>query len=277
MEWKISRDGARKAFDEYVSHYNLEDNMIRLKVEHTYRVAELCDQIARSLKLSEKDVDLAWLIGLLHDIGRFEQQKNYHTFNDALSIDHAKYGADILFSDHHTGTWEEMGNGKEASGFLPDIRDFAESDEEDRVIEIAVASHSAFRIPEGLDERTKMFANIIRDADKIDILKVNVEFPLEEIYNVSTEALYSCQVTPEVMASFEEEHAVLRSLKKTAVDNVVGHISLTYELVFPISRKILKAQGYLERLMNFTSDNPVTREQFAHIREKMETYLSADC
>lgn len=276
MEWKISRDKAKEVFDQYVSHYNLEDNMIRLKVEHTYRVAELCEQIAHSLKLSEKDVDLAWLIGLLHDIGRFEQQKNYHTFNDALSIDHAKYGADILFSNHRTGTWEKMESENEASGFLPDIRDFVESDEEDRIIETAVSSHSAFRIPEGLDERTAMFANIIRDADKIDILKVNVEFSLEEIYNVSTQELYSCQVTPEVMESFEEEHAVLRSLKKTAVDNVVGHISLAYELVFSMSRTILKKQGYLERLMNFTSENPVTREQFAHIREKMEAYLNTD-
>ena len=34
------------------------------------------------------------------------------------------------------------------------------------------------------------------------------------------------EVTPEVLQSFDEEHAVLRSLKKTAVDNVVGHISL---------------------------------------------------
>ena len=48
------------------------------------------------------------------------------------------------------------------------------------------------RLPdsEELDERTAMFCHILRDADKIDILKVNVEFPLEEIYNVDTEVLY---------------------------------------------------------------------------------------
>lgn len=59
-----------------------------------------------------------------------------------------------------------------------------------------------------------MFCHILRDADKIDILKVNVEFPLEEIYNVDTEVLYQEEVTPEVLQSFDEEHAVLRSLKK---------------------------------------------------------------
>ena len=106
-----------------------------------------------------------------------------------------------------------------------------------------------------------MFCHILRDADKIDILKVNVEFPLEEIYNVDTEVLY-------------EEHAVLRSLKKTAVDNVVGHISLVYELVYPESCRIVKRQGYLDRLMNFESKNPHTRKQFEHIRKRMREYLA---
>ena len=81
-------------------------------------------------------------------------------------------------------------------------------------------------------------------------------------------------MTPEVLQSFDEEHAVLRSLKKTAVDNVVGHISLVYELVYPESCRIVKRQGYLDRLMNFESRNPQTRKQFEHIREHMREYLA---
>lgn len=119
-----------------------------------------------------------------------------------------------------------------------------------------------------------MFAHIIRDADKIDIMRVNVEFPLEEIYNVSEEELYSGLVTPEVMESFREEHAVLRSLKRTAVDNVVGHISLVYELVYPISRRIVREQGYLNRLMEFDSHNPETQTNFREIRKRMNDYLN---
>ncbi len=259
---KINREAALKAFQDYISHYDIKREMIRLKVEHTYRVSELCEKIALSIGLSEDEVDLAWLIGLLHDIGRFEQQKIYGTFIDADSIDHAKYGEEILFG---------------SSGSTGDnpisIRDFVEDTAEDAVIRMAVGSHSAYRIPQGLDERTAMFCHILRDADKIDILKVNVDFPLEEIYNETTEKLYSGQVTPEVMTSFEEEHAVLRSLKKETVDHIVGHISLVYELVYPLSVRIVKAQGYLDKLMNFESWNPITQKQFAHIREKMAQYF----
>lgn len=253
---KIDRQKALQAFREYVSHYAIENQMIRLKVEHTYRVAQLCEQIARSLALSEEEIDLAWLIGLLHDIGRFEQQKNYGTFNDAISIDHARYGAQLLF-------------GEQDDRF---IRNFAEDAAEDEVIRIAICHHSAYRVPEKLDQRTSMFCHILRDADKIDILKVNVEFPLEEIYNTSTEELYNCKVTQEVLDSFDEEHAVLRSLKKTPVDNVVGHISLVYELVYPVSLQIMTEQGYLDKLMAFRSWNPETEQQFEHIREKMREY-----
>lgn len=250
----IDRQQALKTFQEYVAYYNAEDEKVRLKIEHTYRVADLCEVIALSLKLPKEEVDLAWLIGLLHDIGRFEQLRSYGTFNDAQSIDHAEYGAEILFTQGR-------------------IRDYATEDTEDELIRTAVAYHSAYRIPEGLEDRTEQFCHIVRDADKIDILKVNVEFPLEEIYNISSEELHGGQVTEAVMDSFVEGHAVLRGLKKTAVDNVVGHISLVYELVFPMSLELVKEQGYLEELMHFQSENPVTEGQFVKIREKMIQYM----
>lgn len=251
---RIQREKALKAFQDYIAHYDIHKEMIRLKVEHTYRVAQFCEKIAQSLELSQEDVDLAWLIGLLHDVGRFEQQKNYGTFNDAISINHAMYGAQILFDE-----------GK--------IRDYIEETEEDELIWAAIYYHNAYRIPEDLDDRRTRFCNIIRDADKVDIFRVNVEFPLEEIYNVTRGELYSCAVTPEVLEHFEEEHAVLRSLKKVPVDNVIGQISLVYELVFPISLRMTREQGYLQQLMAFESDNEDTRAIFEKIRERIGRFL----
>ena len=87
----IDRKKVLNNFAEYTNAYNISDSKIKLKVEHTYRVAGLCDRIARSLKLSAYDTDLAWLIGILHDVGRFEQIRRFGTFSDADSIDHAHY------------------------------------------------------------------------------------------------------------------------------------------------------------------------------------------
>lgn len=267
---KINHTLAESVFELYADRYDATDEKIKLKIDHTYRVAKLCEQIAESEHLAEADVELAWLIGLLHDVGRFEQLRQYGTFSDADSIDHAGFGADILFDE-----------GK-ICDYLPEIK--AEMlhhleqkmpwQKELYLIETAIRWHSAFRLPEDLNERELLFCNILRDADKIDIFKVNVDVPLEAIYNVTTEELKNCEVTPEVLDSFREEHATLRSLKRTPVDHVAGHISLVYELVFPLSMKIVSEQGYLDSLLNFQSNCLKTRAQFDWIREKVDGYMS---
>ncbi|MDD6811812.1 MAG: HD domain-containing protein [Lachnospiraceae bacterium] len=250
----INRESTQKVFDNYVNQFDVEDDKVRLKIEHTERVTALCERIALSLKLPKEDVDLAWLMGLLHDVGRFEQLKDFGTFNDAQSIDHAKYGVKLLFEEGH-------------------IRDYLEETAYDNLIRTAIWNHNVFRLPENLTERELLFSQILRDADKIDILRVNVEIPIETIYNCTTEELKNVVVTEEVLQSFAEEHAVEHRLKKTPVDHIVGHASLVFELVYPISIAIVKEQGYLEKILQFTSENTKTREQFTVIADIMHHFI----
>lgn len=92
----IDRKKIMDEFADYTNGYDISDEKIRLKVEHTYRVVGLCDRIARSLGMEENDINLAWVIGMLHDIGRFDQVKHYGTFSDANSVDHAHYAVELL-------------------------------------------------------------------------------------------------------------------------------------------------------------------------------------
>ena len=95
------KESIRKIFKSYVSAYDISDKRIALKVEHTYKVADIAEEIADSIsELSKEDVSLCWLIGMLHDIGRFEQMKRFGTFLDSESVDHAELGADIIFKDN---------------------------------------------------------------------------------------------------------------------------------------------------------------------------------
>lgn len=256
---QVDRTRAKNAFAAYVKNYNVSDEKIKLKIHHTYRVADICEKIAISLGLDENGINLAWLAGLLHDVGRFEQIRNYGTFSDADSVDHARYGADILFGS----VIAEDGK----------IREYILDSSEDVRLEKAIRCHSAYRIPEDYDAETRLLSEILRDADKVDILRVNVETPLEEIYNVTSEELYQAEVTEAVMESFFEEHATLRSIKRTPVDHLVGHISLVYELVFPMSRKLVEEQGYLDMLLGFQSENPKTKEQFVKLNQQMRRFL----
>ncbi len=263
---RIDREHVMQQFREYTNHYDASDEKTALKIGHTYRVAGLCGRIADSEGMGEEQQQLAWLLGMLHDVGRFEQLRRYHTFNDAISVDHALLGAELLFGG------QDGGKGKtDEKGEM--IRLFVGDASEDTLIETAVRVHSAYRVPQGLDQRTEKFCHILRDADKIDILRVNIDTPLEEIYNTTREELYHATVTEAVMESFYEHHATLRSLKRTPVDHIAGHVSLVYELVFPESIRIVREQGYWEKLLRFPSENPQTRRQLDALYKEMRDFL----
>ena len=68
-----------------------------LKIVHSQKVAEISKQLAIHRNCSAMDVDLAEVTGLYHDIGRFEQIRQYHTFIDWKSVDHAKLSTVVLF------------------------------------------------------------------------------------------------------------------------------------------------------------------------------------
>ncbi len=251
---EMDRDRALRAFAAYVRPYDAHDAKIRLKITHTYRVAALCERIARSLALDGTDVDFAWLCGLLHDIGRFEQLRRYGTFNDAVSIDHALCSVQVLFDEGH-------------------IAEFAPALAGDETLYTAIRQHNAYRLPGSLDARTRRFCQILRDADKVDIFRVNTETPLEEIYGVSTGALRESPLTPAVVRAFYEHHAVLRSLKRAPADHVVGHLSLVYELCYPESLRAAAEQGYLWRLAAFESSNHETAAALAAMRGHLRAWV----
>ena len=279
----IERNKVINVFKKYTDNYDISDEKIKLKVDHTYRVAALSERIACSLGLGDDDTNLAWLIGMLHDIGRFEQLKNYGTFSDAESIDHAHYGVELLFEDGLIEKFASENAAKDLKG-TKDLKETAVKSENKEketkeiseldILRTAIWNHSAYRVEEGLTDRVKMFCNIIRDADKIDILKVNYDVTLEVIYDVTTEELKNSGVTDEVMKAFMEHHAVLRSLKKTPIDNLVGHAALVFELVYNESFKIVKEQGYIEKMLSYVSDNQDTVKKFEIMRNDMNKFLA---
>lgn len=250
----MNRDKLIRAFKEYVSDYNLNDPNIYLKYVHTGKVAENCECIARSLGLPGQEINLAWEIGMLHDIGRFEQLRRFDTFFDNLSIDHAQFGADLLFKDGLMERFDDTGNHYE-------------------LIEKAIRCHSLYRLPEGLTERETLFCQIIRDADKVDIYRANFETGLDVVYHVTKEELKNSSITPEVYEVFCQERAIPREIRKTVADHLVGHIALTFELVYPKSRELAFEQGYLWKLLKIEFDNPETAELMKQIQDRIVKWL----
>lgn len=275
----INRKNVINAFAEYVRNYDPSDEKIKLKIDHTYRVAGLCQRIAESLGLSEPDVDIAWLLGMLHDIGRFEQIRRFGTFNDVQSVDHAEFGADLLFKEglirkFAEGYYEECElarSGNEEAEQM--IKNNEHHNKDTGLLEMAIRQHNKYRVKEDLTERQRMFCDILRDADKVDIFKVNADIPMEIIYDVTTEELKNGVITKEVLESFYKKETVLKSVRRSAVDHIVGHISLLFELVYKESYRQAREQGYVYKLLDFKSDVPEVNAEFDDMRKYVDEFL----
>lgn len=257
---QLNRDKVCNAFKKYMDRYDMSDPKIRLKTVHTYHVAENADEIAESLGLSRNDRNIAWLLGMLHDIGRFEQIRRYQTFNDARSVAHAHLSCEVLFPEYYevdSSTIREMPNGS-----FGNIRDFVDelSEEESDLIRTAIWEHSSYRIPTDLSSRQKTFCDIIRDADEVDIFRVNVEEPMAEIYHADADEMANSTTSDIVIQAIRDHTCVKRdpSVKMTYADHILSHACMAFELVYPASREITRRQGFLKKMISFPSLDPKT-------------------
>ena len=276
----INRKNVINAFAEYVRNYDPSDEKIKLKIDHTYRVAGLCQRIAESLCLSEPDVDIAWLLGMLHDIGRFEDL----LFKEGLIRKFAEgyyEECELAQLDNQSDYCQEERKIKE---FLVNndattvddeqiIKNNEHHNKDTGLLEMAIRQHNKYRVKEDLTERQRMFCDILRDADKVDIFKVNADIPMEIIYDVTTEELKNGIITKEVLESFYKKETVLKSVRRSAVDHIVGHISLLFELVYKESYRQAKEQGYVYKLLDFKSDVPEVNAEFDDMRKYVDEFL----
>lgn len=246
---------AKNEFLNYTNSYDLSNFNIKRKVDHSLRVMELCKIIAENLNLDVEDIKLAELIGLLHDIGRFEQMKVYNTFNDSISIDHGDLGVKILKDNNY-------------------IRKYINEDIFDGIIYAAIHNHNKFEIEEGLSERELLFSKIIRDADKIDIL-----FQATCItWNNSIEKIENEKIKEEDIQPILENRMINRLKDQKNIESPLNHIltycAFTFDINFKISFKVLKDRDYINSMLNrFNFKDEETKKLFEKVRIIVNTYI----
>ena len=260
---EVMKEEAKKAFKNYTGNYDTGDIKIRLKIDHTYRVAEIAGIIASSVGA---DKDFSWILGLLHDIGRFEQLKRFDTFIDKDSIDHARLGADILFKD---GLIEKF-----PTGFFTGENDFFPDKEKDlmAMAETAVRVHNKLALPKDLDETTDLYCRILRTADKVDIMRVLTEPPYDERNEAIVKGSKDGSMLPardEVMRCVSEHRCVPKTFERTDFESLISQCCMCFELDFPIGWEIVKSQGYLMSMMSLPVEDKQMADQLAILRHEM--------
>lgn len=249
----IDLEQARKAFKEYVKNYNPEDKQVALKIGHIERTAIMARKIAESLELEKEDIELAELIGLLHDIGRFEQIRRFHTFSDKDSINHGECGVQVLF---------EQGK----------IRNFIEDDQYDEIIKKAILNHNRAGIEEGLNARELLHARLIKDADKTDIFYTLTFDDIKAIYG--SYDFSDDKISDEVYRAFIEEKRINYLNRKGPADVLVSHFQYLYHFYFSYGLQYVYDQGYIDKLYNrFSFSDNETSERYKKVYESAKEYV----
>lgn len=224
-----------EVFKEYVSSYDLDIIEIKNKYCHSLQVSNLCEEIAKSLNLNEKEILLAKQIGLLHDIGRFEQWKKFKSYHDPDSIDHGDLGVEILF------------NKKLIDAF--NITDNLD------ILYNAIKYHNKFTLPK-LDSYTELFCNIIRDADKIDILYLVFNNDYNILDNTDEE------VTKINREDFYNKKSIKNENIKNANDHIVCILAFVNNLNFSISKDYILKNKYLDKIYDGLKHKEPLKEFF---------------
>ena len=207
---------AQSAFRQYLRQYDRKDPKVKLKIVHTCGVVRSMEKITEKMQLPEEDRELARLIALLHDIGRFEQLRRFDSFQP-YTMDHAAYGVELLFGEQKL------------------IRSFVEEDTWDPIIETAIAKHSDYRLEGVEDTRALLHAKLIRDADKLDNCRVKLEEPLEILLGGTAEEVGREEISEKVWETCMAKRSVFSPDRKTRMDYWMSYMAHCFELNFPES------------------------------------------
>lgn len=249
----------KNAFKDFLEEYKDKSDLgFELKIVHTYHVAENAKKIAKELNLSKEDIDLAELIGILHDIGRFEELKITKELN-SVKFDHAVHGSKMLF---------EKGM----------IRKFIEDSQYDNIIKKAIENHSRLEIEENLDERTLLHSKIIRDADKIDNYRVKKDEKIEAIFPKRVnkiEDMEESKLSDKVYNTILDKKCVDIHDRVTPLDFWVCILAFTFDLNFDVSYKIVKENDYINVLVDrFEYRDEQTKNRMEKVRKIVNGYIN---
>jgi hypothetical protein len=215
--------GSLKIPDQYVQDH------IDLKVRHTFDVIGNILIIAKDSGLPENDIQLAKIIALVHDIGRFKQFLTYGTFDDSLSVNHAELGIRIL----------------EESKFFSILKGKIEPE----LVIQSVLNHNIPRIIHAPDERVLLFSKLLRDADKVDIWRLmTIKDVVFKILDQDQPDFYD--VPEYIINSFRKGTAVPSHLPESLNDYRLLRLSWIYDMNFPATFRLLIRKNYASGIMS---------------------------
>ena len=250
---------AKIEFMNHLDSLKLDNPRVEIKRWHTMRVAENCKNIAIELGLNQEQIELAELIGVLHDIGRFEQYQIFDKNTDLKVLDitkrfdHGKEGVKVLNKDNY-------------------IRKYIKDDKYDQIIYTAILEHNQYALSKGLSEEEELFSKIIKDADKLDLMYEGVE-----VYWQTPEWIKKIEegkLSKKMLADFYEQKLADNRNKNSEIDQILKIASFVYDINFKCSYEIIKENDYITKMIDrFNFKFLETKEELQKVKNIANEYI----
>jgi len=246
-------------FRNYVKSFYSEDpkiqENIRLKEEHTLRVCKEILQLGKAQDLNKNALQLAEIIALFHDIGRFEQFKTYGTFNDKVSENHATLGLKVL----------------EETNVLSRLTKTQRS-----IAHKAIEYHNVLKLPDPADEKPDclLYSKLVRDADKLDVWLVVTTYyaqrhkhrnPALELELPDTPGYSLCFVEDILNNQVSNSHAL-----KTYNDLKLLQLGWIFDINFTRTFCYIQQRQIIEKIITTLPDTEDIRKIQNHLNEYLE-------
>lgn len=220
---------------------------IRLKEDHTHRVVSCMQALAEGEGLAEDETLLACAVALLHDVGRFPQYRRWRTFRDSVSENHAQLSLQVI---RDAGLLEKLPSGERL------------------LIEEAIRFHNLLALPAQFSSPTDLYIRLIRDADKLDIWRVFMDYyQLPEEQRASAVGLGfpdPPEVTQACLDALAEGKVVRLEQARVLNDFKLLQISWVYDLNFTTTRQLLLEREYLTQLASTLPANNQIQSAVTH-------------
>lgn len=249
----IDIEKAKQELIHHVKEIKVENPRAPKKLEHIIRVSKISRELATSLALTEEQINLAELIGLLHDIGRFEQYRILNKNISSISLDttiqfnHGEAGVEILKKDNY-------------------IRKYTKENTHDDLILTAVYEHNRYELTKGLSKEKELFCKIIKDADKLDLMYEAIAIywqRQEEIQEIE-----SGKLSEKMLANFYQHKLADNRNRISKTDQILRFASFVFDLYFPYSFKVLEKNDYISRMIDrFNYQVSETKEEMKKVKK----------
>ena len=250
----------KKDYAAYVAQFRGDDTVfnenISLKEKHTRRVCREILDIGESLRLNEEELFLAEASALFHDVGRYAQFEKYGTFVDAKSENHGQLGLKIIIKNHMLDT------------LSPRHRE---------VVLTVVENHNKLCLPETLDQEKRFFTKLLRDADKIDIWRVVLEYYTspngKRLESIGLGLPDVAEVSDAVCRDLLSGKMVMGTTMESLNDFKLLQMGWVYDLNFGRSFEIVRERDYIRRIYETMPHSPVINRIYGQVTEFISSKL----